>query len=253
MQMAVKERKGTMSAPADLATNLALEPSCSGILMKSAEFSMVDDWKSWHFELRGVYLFSFKDEATARAAAADTNSPLGAIDLRQLTSAASLNTELILSSRTREIRFRADHTLKIPSSTTLDSWARCITSVLESKVENDADVRESSSDLEIALSDTFEAPLTRTAQVENPLNLGLAIDNTHVSTYTSKIPKRFRMMCILCGLMRGGQNRISNMYLWAARFLVMFLLLIYIFNMASPMLECMFAWRKLVCLSGYCI
>jgi len=98
MQMAVKERKGTMSAPADLATNLELESSCSGSLLKCTESSVAEQWLSWHVELRGVYLCSFKDRTTAKGKGA--KSPTSVIDLRNITTAiaAAPSSELILSS-----------------------------------------------------------------------------------------------------------------------------------------------------------
>jgi len=196
----------TMSAPADLGTNLALEPSCTGLLQKQFESSSAKHWEPWHVELRGVYLCYFKDgDASARGKGA--TSPLGAIDLRQLLSASASGDVHILKARTREICFRADVSSTASStSATLDEWARCITSVLESEVvEAGAAERPPSSDLKIALSDAFKAPLTCQAQVENPLNSGTAINFTDGSAHNydsmpSKIPKRMKLMCIACGI-----------------------------------------------------
>jgi len=255
--MAVRERKGTISAPADLATNLKLKPSCSGSLLKRTQSSVAEQWHSWHVELRGVYLCSFKDRTMAKGKGA--KSPTSVIDIRNITAAtaAARSNELILSSRSREIRFQADPSSSTSSSaTTLDEWARYITRVIDSEVESGVPERPHSPDLEISLSDVFEDAPASSAQVGNPLNSGSAVDITLGSTYdldspSSRMPERFQLMCILCGIVRGGQTRMYSIYMWAARLLVVLILFFFVFNVVSPMSDSVFVRHSLLGISDH--
>ncbi len=58
-------------------------------------------WQSRYWELRGHFLVYFKDAASAGG------TPLGAIDLRQIKGTAVLGSNLVLTSRSREIKLRA--------------------------------------------------------------------------------------------------------------------------------------------------
>ena len=125
----IAEEMSPSGAPADLAANLAQAPTCSGWLLKYAGPPSTEQWKKWHFELRGAYLCYFQDEAIARGVGA--NSPQGVIDLRQILTPITLtnsNDELMLTSKTGRFRFRADSD-SLLSSSTLAEWALSITRV----------------------------------------------------------------------------------------------------------------------------
>jgi hypothetical protein len=184
----------------------------------------------------------FKDIATASGNGATI--PLGVIDLRRILRAAAPGVELVLSSRTREIRFRAK-----PSgnqSVALEEWLRCITSVLGSEVN--ADAAPSSTDAEIILSDIYDDGAPRAAQAGNPLHSAVNVAQGSTSmdySTSSEMPARLRTICVFCGLLRGGPSRASCAYLWSARVWVVFLFVVAAFNMVSP--KCVFFHFAVAC------
>ena len=233
---------GPSGAPTDLDANLALAPTCSGVLMKCiGPSSASDQWKSWLFELRGVYLCYFKvDEAIVRGRG--TTSPQGVVDLRRISNAITNDSVLILTSEARELHFKAvPDGAAIFTATALDEWARCIANVLSSESGAYITSKPSTMDADIVLSDIYGDGFEMTAQDRaiNPIHSvidlrpGLASSNLEASL---KLPTILRYACVYCGILRGGQGNISYAYRWAVRAVVVSFFLVYSVNMVSPIL-----------------
>lgn len=166
---------------ASVFVSLRLPAACEGILEKLTP-SFLSPWQARYYVLRGPHLLYYADRSSSQVHDA---APLGAIDLRRVSSVECSSEKIILRSTSHVIRFRqavASPSDEPPLVATLSQWASFIedhrrqyqqathTARTLSRISTRSTAQSGAREAEVVLTDIFTEPASRTSSISNRLS-----------------------------------------------------------------------------------